>query len=196
VPGSLRVIVVLENARALFRAHEIADALRPYFCGASLGWHDLLASTARLFKEDATFTMPPKSDPSIVVTHVRKGHELLAAVVGKARGGLAIGGMFGAVPARPFYRLADPALQACLRGLLRDAIAQRARGLRGFWLASPQYVRTGLAAVAAWDALARRDDGRPLERLVRALVEGRAAQDELLAFAATERHFAQQQQQQ
>lgn len=35
--GSVRVLVVLEDPRAVFRVNEIMDALYPYFAGASLG---------------------------------------------------------------------------------------------------------------------------------------------------------------
>ncbi len=35
--GSVRILVVLEDPRAVFRLNEIMDALYPYFAGASLG---------------------------------------------------------------------------------------------------------------------------------------------------------------
>ena len=35
--GTVRIIVVFENPRAIFRVNEIADALFPYFAGGSLG---------------------------------------------------------------------------------------------------------------------------------------------------------------
>ena len=38
--GTLRVIVVFESPRAMFRINEIIDALHPFFAGGSLGWHD------------------------------------------------------------------------------------------------------------------------------------------------------------
>ena len=54
-----RVLIILENPRAILRAHEIMDALYPYFAGASLGWHDYLASTvARIFPKTATTWIP------------------------------------------------------------------------------------------------------------------------------------------
>ena len=37
--GTVRLLIVLENPRAIFRIHEIMDELYPYFAGASLGWH-------------------------------------------------------------------------------------------------------------------------------------------------------------
>lgn len=71
----------------------MVTALYPYFCGGSLGWHDYLAATARLFKNDPTYRIPVKSDPNIVIKHVRESHVVLANVV-KGRGGIAIGGMY------------------------------------------------------------------------------------------------------
>jgi malate synthase len=97
VIGTIKVFIVLENPRAIFRVNEIMDALYPYFAGASLGWHDYLASTARLFKEDPNYRMPVKADPNIVIKHIAASHYLLADVVG-SRGGLKIGGMYGVLP--------------------------------------------------------------------------------------------------
>lgn len=39
---------VFETPFAVFRIRQIALALAPHFVGGSLGWHDFLASTARL----------------------------------------------------------------------------------------------------------------------------------------------------
>ena len=61
--GSVRVILVFENPRAIFRISEMAKALYPYFLGGSLGWHDYLASAARLFKHDPNYRIPVKADP-------------------------------------------------------------------------------------------------------------------------------------
>jgi malate synthase len=66
-PGTIRLMIVLENPRAILRTHEIMDALHPFFVGASLGWHDYLASTARVFKEDSNHRIPVKADPNIVI---------------------------------------------------------------------------------------------------------------------------------
>jgi hypothetical protein len=73
-PGTVRLMIVLENPRALLRIHEIMDALHPYFAGASLGWHDFLASTARLLKEDADYRIPVKADPGIVLPVLSRLH--------------------------------------------------------------------------------------------------------------------------
>ena len=62
------------------------DALYPYFAGASLGWHDFLGSTARLFKEDPHYRIPVKADPDIVIKYIQASHRLVADVVG-SRGG-------------------------------------------------------------------------------------------------------------
>ncbi|GBG28752.1 Malate synthase, glyoxysomal [Hondaea fermentalgiana] len=182
--GSVRVLVVLENARAIFRANEIADALYPYFAGASLGWHDYLAATARLYKEDPHFRIPVKADTSIVLKHVKASHELVARVV-KGRGGLAIGGMYGVLPLS--WDPADASLQIALRGLFKDVITQLRRGLEGFWLADPRYVRVATAIVHAWRAGSGTDTPAScFEQLVRGVLHNEAHQEEVLAFARGE----------
>jgi len=146
--GSVRVLVVLENPRAIFRANEIMDELHPYFAGASLGWHDYLAATARLFKNDPSFRIPVKADTNIVIKHVKASHELVAQVVG-SQGGLAIGGMYGVLPTS--WSPNSPSLAVAIRGLFKDVITQLKRGLRGFWVADPRYIRVSMAIVKAFD---------------------------------------------
>jgi malate synthase len=150
--GSIRVIVVLENARAIFRANEIMDELYPYFAGASLGWHDFLASAARWFKEDPQYQLPVKADPEIVVKAIKASHELLVNVVGP-RGGLKIGGMYGVLPVTEGFT--SPSFQVTLRGFFRDLILQLRRGLDGVWVAHPNFVRIGLALFHAWEVYAQ-----------------------------------------
>jgi allantoicase/malate synthase/CubicO group peptidase (beta-lactamase class C family) len=143
--GTVRLMIVLENPRAILRAHEILDALHPYFAGASLGWHDYLASTARLFKNDPQYRIPVKADPEIVIKHIQASHRLVADVVG-SRGGVKVGGMYGILP-----QSGDPrSLHATLRGFIRDVVTQFKRDLNGFWVAHPDFVRLGLALVEAW----------------------------------------------
>jgi malate synthase/CubicO group peptidase (beta-lactamase class C family) len=161
-PGTVRLMIVLENPRAILRAHEIIDALHPYFAGASLGWHDYLASTARLFREDPSYRIPVKADPNIVIKYIKASHDLVAEVVG-SRGGVKVGGMYGILPVA-----GDPrSLQVTLRGFFKDVVTQLKRGLNGFWVAHPDFVRLGLAIVEAWR---RRESGDPAP--YRALVEG------------------------
>lgn len=69
--GTVRLVIVLEKPRAVFRVNEMMDELYPYFAGASLGWHDYLGSTARLFKEDGNYRIPVKADPDIVIKYIR-----------------------------------------------------------------------------------------------------------------------------
>jgi malate synthase len=187
--GTVRVLIVLENPRALFRINEIIDALHPYFAGASLGWHDYLASTARLFKEDPAYRIPAKSDPNIVLRHIKESHVLLAKVV-SARGGVAIGGMYGVLP---FGRdLADVSMVETLVGYIKDVVTQLRRGLDGFWVAHPDFVRIGIALVNAHHGMPPRADATPAEReagrverlsaVAAALVPSRA--DELRRFIA------------
>jgi malate synthase len=145
--GSVRLMIVLENPRAILRIHEIMDSLYPYFAGASLGWHDFLASTARLFKHDSQYRIPVKADPEIVIKYIRESHLLLADVVG-SRGGIKIGGMYGILPAESDIR--SQSFQVALRGFFKDVITQLKRDLTGFWVAHPDFVRIGLALVEAW----------------------------------------------
>lgn len=147
VPGTIRLLTVLENPRAIFRANEIMDALHPYFAGASLGWHDYLGSAARLFREDGNYRIPVKSDPDIVIKHIKASHELLARVVGP-RGGLKIGGMYGVLPTA--QELGSGSFQITIKGFIRDVIIQLRRNLDGFWVAHPDFVRVGLALIQAW----------------------------------------------
>ena len=146
--GSVRLMIVLENPRAILRVNEIIDNLYPYFVGASLGWHDFLASTARIFKEDSGYRIPVKADPNIVIKYIKASHHLLANVVG-GRGGIKVGGMYGILPLDN-----DPqskSFQTTLVGYFKDVITQMKRGLTGFWVAHPDFVRIGLALVEAWE---------------------------------------------
>jgi len=175
--GTVRLFIVLENPRAIFRVHEIMDALHPYFAGASLGWHDYLASTARLFKEDPNYRIPVKADPNIVIKYIKGSHDLLTAVVG-SRGGVKIGGMYGVLPLDT-----DPkseSFQITMLGFIKDVITQMKRGLSGFWVAHPDFVRLGLALVEAW-RLHTAKEPRKLEQLVTALLDERH-HEEILKF--------------
>ncbi len=165
-PGSVRLMVVIENPRAIFRVNEIMDTLQPYFAGASLGWHDYLASTARLFKEDAHYRIPVKSDPDIVIKYIKASHELLANVVG-GRGGIKVGGMYGVLPLNS--DLKSRSFQVTIKGYIRDVITQLKRNLNGFWVAHPDFVRIGLALVQGWREF-QDGDQLPLENLVKALL--------------------------
>jgi len=177
VEGSIRLMVVLENPRAVFRVNEIMDALHPYFVGASLGWHDYLASTARLMKEDGNYRIPVKADPNIVIKHIKASHDLLAQVVG-SRGGIKVGGMYGVLPSD--NTLHSESFQVAIKGFIKDVITQMKRDLTGFWVAHPDFVRLGLALVQGWKHL-RNGDAAPLEELVKALVVP-AHHREMLAF--------------
>lgn len=165
--GSIRLMIVLENPRAVFRVHEIIDELHPYFVGASLGWHDYLASTARLFKEDSNYRIPVKADPDIVIKYIKASHDLLADVVGP-RGGIKVGGMYGILPATP--DISSPSFQITLKGYIRDVVTQFKRDLTGFWVAHPDFVRLGLALVEAWK-IHKKGDSSKLDTLVTTLLE-------------------------
>lgn len=175
--GSIRLFIVLENPRAIFRVNEIMDALHPYFAGASLGWHDYLSSTARLFKEDANYRIPVKADPDIVIKYIKASHDLLADVVG-ARGGIKIGGMYGVLPMDT--DLFGDSFQITMKGYIKDVITQMKRDLSGFWVAHPDFVRIGLAMVEAWRQF-KAGDRKPLDELVTSLLVPKY-HDEILGF--------------
>ena len=162
--GSVRLMIVLENPRAILRAHEMIDELYPYFAGASLGWHDYLGSTARLFKEDPHYRIPVKADPNIVIKYIKGSHNLLASVVG-SRGGIKVGGMYGILPITP--DLFSDSFQVTMKGYFKDVITQMKRDLTGFWVAHPDFVRIGLALLEAWKFHQKGDDSK-----LKALVEG------------------------
>jgi malate synthase len=175
--GSIRLMIVLENPRAVFRTNEIMDELYPYFVGASLGWHDYLASTARLFKEDSNYRIPVKADPDIVIKYIKASHDLLADVVG-SRGGIKVGGMYGILPVTNDLR--SPSYQVTMKGYIRDVITQMKRDLSGFWVAHPDFVRLGLALVEAWK-IHKEGDPSKLEAMVKSLLDEKY-HDEILGF--------------
>ena len=179
--GSVRLMIVLENPRAIVRTHEIIDALYPYFAGASLGWHDYLGSTARLFKEDSHYRIPVKADPDIVIKYIRASHLLLADVVG-SRGGIKVGGMYGILPQDP--SLESDSFQMTLLGYIKDVLTQMKRDLTGFWVAHPDFVRLGLALVEAWK---QHKEGQPeaLTELVTDLLQEKYHK-EILDFISAE----------
>ena len=195
--GSVRLFIVLENPRAIFRVNEIIDQLYPYFAGASLGWHDYLASTARLFKEDAHYRIPVKADPNIVIKYIKASHDLLAEVVG-SRGGIKIGGMYGVLPLsgnqkgdhqrsdqtnKPDRNRTSASFQVAIKGFIKDVTTQLKRDLSGFWVAHPDFVRIGLALVEAW-RLHTQKNSAPLETLVKELLDVQYHQEVLDFIAA------------
>jgi malate synthase len=177
VLGSVRVMVVFENPRAIFRIREMATALHPYFVGGSLGWHDFLASTARLFRADPRYRIPVKADPNIVINNIRESHRILVQKLGPI-GALKLGGMYGVL-----FEEGDPAsFEVSMVGYVRDVVTQLRRGLDGFWVAHPDFVRIGIAIVEAWRRHAKNPADPSLETLVRALVPAAHEQEPLLRF--------------
>jgi malate synthase len=176
-PGLVRIMVVFESPRAIFRISEIAAALGIYFVGGSLGWHDFLASTARLFKNDPRYRIPVKADPNIVIHHIKESHDILAKKLGEI-GGLKLGGMYGVL----FEDGNDDSYRVSMQGFIKDVVTQLKRGLDGFWVAHPDFVRVGLALVAAWRRRERDSNDTMLDDLVRALVDDPRDHEPLLAF--------------
>ncbi len=180
-PAVVKVLLVFENPRAIFRILEMASALGPHFLGGSLGWHDYLAATARLFRHDPTYRIPSKSDPDIVINHIAESHRILADTLAPS-GALRIGGMYGVL-----FEDGDPAsFQASMVGYIRDVVTQLKRGLDGFWVAHPDFVRIGIALVAAWRRFEADPTDATLRQLVCALVPDDAEQAPLLAFVTGE----------
>ena len=113
--GSVKIFVVFENPRAIFRIAEMAEALHPYFVGGSLGWHDFLGSTARLFKHDPNYRIPVKADPNIVINHIKESHLILKRSL-EPIGGICIGGMYGTL-----YEDGNPSsFQVSMIGYIKD----------------------------------------------------------------------------
>ena len=172
VPGTVKLFIVFENPRAIFRIREMAEVLRPHFLGGSLGWHDFLASTARLFKFDPRYRIPVKADPNIVINHIRESHNILVSALAPMDA-IRIGGMYGVL----YEEGNAESYEVCMVGYVRDVTTQLKRGLNGFWVAHPAFVRIGLAMVEAW----RRGPAAVTE-LVKALVPNPVEHVPLLAF--------------
>ncbi|MFT5318489.1 MAG: malate synthase, partial [Chlamydiales bacterium] len=175
--GSVRLFIVFENPRAIFRMREIISELYPYFAGGSLGWHDYLASTARLFRFDKNYRIPVKADPNIVIDHIKASHVLVAKTVGE-HGGIGIGGMYGVLPEGGN---AESEAVAMI-GFIKDVVTQMKRGLDGFWVAHPDFVRPGIALVEAWGRYAEDSEDKSLFQLIGELIEDSQDQGMLVEF--------------
>lgn len=175
--GTVKLFIVFENPRAIFRIQEIAQALHPYFVGGSLGWHDFLASTARLFKNDPRYQIPVKADPYIVINHIKESHLILREALAPI-GGIAIGGMYGTL-----YEEGNPAsFEVSMVGYIKDVCTQLKRGLDGFWVAHPNFVRIGIALVYAWRLHESDPQSTKLKELITALVPNTLELEPLLSF--------------
>lgn len=124
-----------------------------------------MASAARLFKHDPNYRIPVKADPDIVIRHIRESHRILADQLTPC-GAMRIGGMYGVL-----FEDGDPAsFQVSMVGYIRDVVTQMKRGLDGFWVAHPDFVRIGIALVEAWRCLERNGDEQTLRELISVLV--------------------------
>jgi malate synthase len=164
-PGTIKLFIVFENPRAIFRIREIAAALSPHFIGGSLGWHDFLASTARVFRRDPRYRIPVKADPNIVINHIKESHEILAGALAPM-GAISIGGMYGVL----FEGGNRESFEVSMVGYIKDVTAQLKRGLDGFWVAHPDFVRPGIALVEAFRRWNEEPSDDVLERLIEQLV--------------------------
>ncbi len=175
--GSVRLFIVFESPKSIFRIPEMAQALHPYFLGGSLGWHDFLGSTARLFKNDPNYRIPVKADPNIVINHIKESHLILARGLDPI-GAIRIGGMYGVL-----YEDGNPdSFEVSMVGYVKDVITQMKRGLDGFWVAHPSFVRIGIALVEAWRRRERDVSDPSLEDLIAVLVPNLEERVPLLAF--------------
>ncbi len=176
-PGTIKAILVFESPRAIFRIQAMAQALHPHFVGGSLGWHDFLGSTARLFREDPRYRIPVKADPNIVIHHIRESHGILVREL-TPLGALRIGGMYGVL-----YEDGNPAsFQTSMVGYIKDVTTQLKRGLDGFWVAHPDFVRLGIALWEAWRRHAEDGDASDLRGLITDLIPDPVEHEPLLSF--------------
>lgn len=175
--GTVKLFIVFENPRAIFRIPQIAEALHPWFLGGSLGWHDFLASTARLFKHDPNYRIVVKADPNIVINHIRESHRILVEALAPV-GGIAIGGMYGVLSED-----GNPASYGVsIAGYIKDVVTQLRRGLDGFWVAHPAFVRPGLALVRAYQRGQENPGDDSLVRLIHDLIADPAERERLMDF--------------
>ncbi len=177
--NSVRLFIVFENPRAIFRIKEIVHALSPNFLGGSLGWHDFLASTARIFRNDPRYRIPVKADPNIVINHIRESHKILVDSLAEC-GGITIGGMYGVL-----YEDGNPeSYEVSMVGYIKDVVTQLKRGLQGFWVAHPDFVRVGMALTQAWKEQAEAgEQSEILSQTIKTLVPNPVEHARLLEFA-------------
>lgn len=175
--GSVGLFIVFENPRAIFRIKEMANNLHPYFVGGSLGWHDFLASTARLFRHDPNYRIPVKADPNIVINHIKESHLILRKSLDPF-GAIAIGGMYGTL----YEEGNEKSFEVSMIGYIKDVITQMKRNLDGFWVAHPNFVRLGIALVEGYHQYKADPQSTKLRELVCALVPNPMEQEPLLAF--------------
>ena len=175
--GSVGLFIVFENPRAIFRIKEMANNLYPYFVGGSLGWHDFLASTARLFRHDPNYRIPVKADPNIVINHIKESHLILRKSLDPF-GAIAIGGMYGTL----YEEGNEKSFEVSMIGYIKDVITQMKRNLDGFWVAHPNFVRLGIALVEGYHQHKADPNNTKLRELVCALVPNPVEQAPLLEF--------------
>ena len=176
-PGSVKLFIVFESPRSIFRIREMADVLHPHFVGGSLGWHDFLGSTARLFRHDPNYRIPVKADPNIVINHIRESHQILADSLDPI-GGIKIGGMYGVL-----YEDGNPAsFEVSMVGFIKDVFTQLKRNLDGFWVAHPSFVRIGIAMVEAWRQRQADPENTSMSSLIKALVPDPSEHGPLIEF--------------
>jgi malate synthase len=175
--GSIKLFIVFESPRSIFRIRQMADVLYPHFLGGSLGWHDFLGSTARLFRHDPNYRIPVKADPNIVINHIRESHQILAESLDPI-GGIKIGGMYGVL-----YEDGNPeSFEVSMIGFIKDVFTQLKRTLDGFWVAHPSFVRVGIAMVEAWRRRKADSDDDSIKRLITALIPNTVESVPLIEF--------------
>ncbi len=175
--GQVKLYIVFEGPRAIFRIREIAKALRPYFVGGSLGWHDFLAATARFLKHDPNYRIPVKADPNIVIKHIRESHKILERSLAPL-GAIKLGGMYGVL----YENGNKESFQISMIGYIKDVVTQLKRNLDGFWVAHPDFVRIGLALVQAYRRKEKDSSDSALKEVICGLITDPEDQKSLMAF--------------
>lgn len=163
IKGNVKLFIVVEDIRAIFRVEEIVKNFNGKVKAYSLGWHDYVASGAEVLREfggknlkkdaqDQAYSIPTKMlQQEIVTRYIPKSQQLLGHVAHRI-GGVPIGGMYGVLFNRPHmhseqYSLQTAGREAAFKGLFKEVMTQYSNGVRGFWLATPVYSRISMALV-------------------------------------------------
>ena len=81
-----------------------------------------------------------------MINHIKESHLILTKSL-KPIGGISIGGMYGTL-----YEEGNPlSFELSIIGYIKDVVAQMKRGLDGFWVAHPNFVRIGLLSLRLGD---------------------------------------------
>ena len=160
----------------------MADTLYPHFLGGSLGWHDFLGSTARLLGTIPIIEFREGGSEHRHQSYSWSLHQILAEALDPI-GAIKIGGMYGIL-----YEEGNAAsFEICMVGFIKDVFTQMKRGLDGFWVLHPSFVRIGIAMVEAWRRHQSGSDLEAVPQLVRALVPNPQEHEPLIGLCSARR---------